>query len=303
MKITQIGRVRPVLGVSSLGAGGGGIEGPGVGALGFPTSGTIPTSTGSNTWAWGSNVAIITSNGSNTLVGPFISLLSGTGIAFAAASNSLTISSTVVGGGGGGGAAATDPTIPTGGTLYDGSTTSGWTSFGASLTFDANSTVANHFYLAKTTMGSGEIVGAYRSISSLPRTITAKFSGWFDFASFDGIDVIIGEASPGKFLALGSVRDGSTIYNQRSLWTNATTVGSQANLPSNLDWHLISPLWYRLVVTSSTSIDGYVSRNGYIYYPLFTAFNPSFTVGTFGFSMHTFGAHEMKAAIDWIHET
>jgi hypothetical protein len=302
MKITQIGRVRPVLGVSSLGGGGGGISGGNVDSGLFPPSGTIPTANGSNQWAWGSNVANIWSNGSNKLLGPEVNFASGTGIAFSVASNTLTISSTVVSGGGGGGA-ATDPTIPTGGTLYPGDSTSGWTSFGASLTFDANSTVANHFYLAKTTMGSGEIVGAYRSISSLPRTITAKFSGWFDFASFDGIDVIVGEASPGKFLALGSVRDGSTIYNQRSLWTNATTVGSQANLPSNLDWHLISPLWYRLVVTSSTSIDGYVSRNGYIYYPLFTAFNPSFTVGTFGFGMHTFGAHEMKAAVDWIHES
>jgi hypothetical protein len=301
VKVTEIRRVRPVQGVSTIAGGGGGISGTGESGL-FPPSGSIPVASGSNTWSWGSNVAIITSNGSNQLVGPFVNIASGTGIAFSAASNTLTITNTGVPGPPGSGGSS-DPTIPSGGTLYNGDSTSGWTSFGASLTFDANSTVANHFYLAKTTMGSGEIVGAYRSISSLPRTITAKFSGWFDFASFDGIDVIVGEASPGKFLALGSVRDGSTIYSQRTLWTNATTAGAQVNLPSNLDWHLISPLWYRLVVTSSTSIDGYVSRNGYIYYPLFTAFNPSFTVGTFGFSMHTFGAHEMKAAIDWIHET
>lgn len=94
MKVTRLGPARPYLASASLGGSGGGITG----AVG---SGLVPISSGSNSWSWGSNVATITSNGSNTLLGPHISLLSGAGVAFAAASNSLTISSSGVGGSGG----------------------------------------------------------------------------------------------------------------------------------------------------------------------------------------------------------
>ena len=67
----------------------------------IPTSGTagqVVTANGSNGSYWGPNVATITSNGSNTLTGPFISLLSGSGVSFAVSSNALTISGTVASG-------------------------------------------------------------------------------------------------------------------------------------------------------------------------------------------------------------
>jgi hypothetical protein len=87
MKVTRLGRPRPVMSATSLGGSGGSFDGGG-----NPPSGHIPTATGSNTWAWGSNVAIITANGSNALQGPFVNFASGTGITFAVASNTLTIS-------------------------------------------------------------------------------------------------------------------------------------------------------------------------------------------------------------------
>ena len=94
--------IQPIVQLVSLGGSGGSIGGNDPGSGSVPPSGQIPTATGSNTWAWGSNVAIITSNSSNQLLGPFVNFASGTGIAFAAASNTLTISTTGTGGGGGG---------------------------------------------------------------------------------------------------------------------------------------------------------------------------------------------------------
>ena len=301
MKTTQIRRIMPVLGVSSLGGGGGEISGGNVDSGLFPPSGTIPTANGSNQWAWGSNVAIITSNSSNQLTGPFVNFQSGVGIAFAAASNTLTITNTGVPGPPGGGAAS-DPTIPSGGTLYDGTSTSGWTTFGASLTFDVT-TFTGHFYLQKTTMGAGEIVGVHRAISSLPRTITVKFTDWINWTDFAAVSVHVGEATPGKYVSWAAIKDGVSKYMQRSLWTNATTNAGQTNFPATSDFHHGPPIWLRLVINSSTDIEGWVSRQGYVYQRLFSAYNPSFTVGVFGFSIQTFSAIEMKAVIDWIHET
>lgn len=91
MKITREDRTRPLITLSSGTSGSGGAP-----------SGQVPVSNGSNGGvAFGSNVSHIYSNGSNHLLGPFVNFQSGTGIAFAVASNTLTISAT--GGGGGGG--------------------------------------------------------------------------------------------------------------------------------------------------------------------------------------------------------
>jgi hypothetical protein len=89
MKITRLAATRPLLSLTGLLAGSSGGVGP---------SGQVPTSSGSNSVAWGSNVAVITSNGSNALLGPFVNFASGSNITFAVASNTLTINSTSGGG-------------------------------------------------------------------------------------------------------------------------------------------------------------------------------------------------------------
>ena len=83
MKITRdVPYTRPRVSLTSVTTGGD--SGP---------SGHVLTSVGSNgSTAWGSNVAIITSNGSNALTGPFVNFASGSGVSFSAASNTLTIS-------------------------------------------------------------------------------------------------------------------------------------------------------------------------------------------------------------------
>ena len=84
MKVTQLGRSRPLLSLNGL------ISGSSGGTIG--TAGQVPSSNGSNGVEWAPNVGVITSNGSNTLDAPLVNIASGSDIFFAVASNTLTIS-------------------------------------------------------------------------------------------------------------------------------------------------------------------------------------------------------------------
>lgn len=113
MKVTQVGRGIVVGGLTGLAGGGGEISGTNPDTGSFPPSGQIPTSTGSNTWAWGSNIATVWANGSNQLMGPHIQLAAGSNIILtldqgpggSSPSNTLRIHS--LGGSGGGVSAVT----------------------------------------------------------------------------------------------------------------------------------------------------------------------------------------------------
>lgn len=96
---TSLGRSRALVSLTSIGGGGGSIDGTQPDGQ-FPGSGQVPTATGSNSWAWASNVARITSNTSNALLGPFVNFQNGSGIAFSVASNTLTIAASGSGGSG-----------------------------------------------------------------------------------------------------------------------------------------------------------------------------------------------------------
>lgn len=73
MKVTRETRTFPLMTFGSVYGGSSGVGPPG----------SVPTSTGSNMGvAWASNVATITSNGSNLLLGPFINFASGSNVLF-----------------------------------------------------------------------------------------------------------------------------------------------------------------------------------------------------------------------------
>lgn len=337
MKVTQLGHAIPVGGLTGLSGGGGELSGTNPATGGYPPSGQVPVATGSNTWAWASNLQTAWANGSNQILGPHINFISGTNITLSVSSNSLTIAA--AGGSGslivkdegstlvtaasslnfvGSGVSATnsgndvtvtisggsssDPTIPSGGTLYDGSSTSGWTTFGSPDTFDV-STISGAFYLQETTFGTNNLIGVYRSTSSFPRTYTMKILDGFMHANFHGICMLFGEAAPGKFWSWGAVRDGGNVYSQRYAWTTASSSGASVNYTATQDMQAVPPKWYRIVVNSSTDVELWHSYNGYIYYRHAAAQNPAFTIGVFGFGFYTFAAIEHKMAIDWIHES
>jgi hypothetical protein len=200
---------------------------------------------------------------------------------------------------------SSDPTIPTGGTLYNGTSTSGWTSFGTPDTFDADSTIAGHFYLRKASVGNN-LIGAYRACGSFPKTYTLKISDMFLQANYHGAGLLIGEASPGKYWSWFTAHDGAVDTSrlfQRYAWTNATTAGANVNYNSSTNGFPQLPSYHRIVVNSSTDIELWHSMEGLIYYRLAASQNPAFTIGVFGFGINAFGSIEMKAAFDWIHES
>lgn len=86
MKITRLGPARPLLSATSLGGSGGTLDPVAGGGL-------VPTASGSNSWAWGSNIARISGDGVAVL-GPFVNLASGSGITLAVSSNTMTITGT-----------------------------------------------------------------------------------------------------------------------------------------------------------------------------------------------------------------
>jgi hypothetical protein len=105
MKITVLGPSTPLVSLGGILSGGttdGATEEP-------APSGQVPTSNGSNGVAWGSNVAVITANGSNVVMGPFVNFAAGSNVIFAVSSNTLNIAST----GGGGSSVITSNTSNT----------------------------------------------------------------------------------------------------------------------------------------------------------------------------------------------
>jgi hypothetical protein len=99
VKVTRLGPTRATMSLA-------GVLGSSGSANDIP-SGQVPTANGSNGVSWGSNVATIWANGSNQLIGPAISLASGSNILFtldqgpggSMPSNTLRIHSTSSGGG------------------------------------------------------------------------------------------------------------------------------------------------------------------------------------------------------------
>jgi hypothetical protein len=101
VKITKLAQTRPLLSIGGIFGGGSG------GSSGGP-SGQVPIANGSNSVTWGSNVQIITANSSNTLLGPFVNIASGSNVIItldqgpfpqqAYPSNTLRIHSTATGG-------------------------------------------------------------------------------------------------------------------------------------------------------------------------------------------------------------
>jgi len=101
VKITKLTDTRPLMSLTGMLAGSSGGTGP---------SGQVPTSNGSNSVAWGSNVAVITADASNTILGPYVNFASGSNVNFtfdgavgSVPSNTIRIHAQATGGGGGGG--------------------------------------------------------------------------------------------------------------------------------------------------------------------------------------------------------
>ena len=215
----------------------------------------------------------------------------------------VTVDATAGGGG-------SDPTIPSGGTLYDGTSTAGWTQFGSGglTTFDANTTVPDALFLEKTSTGGNNDYGVYRAVGgSFPRTYTMKIKSALSYANYHGIGLMFGDSTPTAHQTWTLTHDTTYVTGlapQRTAWTSPTSAGANTAYPGSSNPGLSPqiPFWLQVVVTSSSSVAFNASRDGYHYYTFASGINPGFTIATFGIVIFGFGI-DMRGSVDWIHET
>lgn len=283
-------------------------------------------------WAAGGSGGLtgITSNGSNQVTG-VANLVAGSGIALGVSGQDISIINTrsstpsggsatdaILGQSGVGGARISglqgSPDIDVGGTNddeFNGSLSGSWTQFTSPDSVDSNSTAKSHLYLKKNATASVAVTGVVKAIPSMPFTVTAKLSaatlGRNDYIRMGGLFVCASNSSsPGKMFAV-HVNHNSA---QTGRWQCAAAIYTSPTVFSSLDqvddFDGIGrpPIWYRLVVTSSTNISAYFSADGYIWHLVIASKNPSFTVAGVGLLVDPEQAnYAAEALYDWIRFT
>lgn len=179
----------------------------------------------------------------------------------------------------------------------------GWTTLGAPTSHDINSTAKSHYYVVKSAAAGDALHGIYKACPSIPFTMTAKLSAARLSGDYNGAGIFIAEASPGKLDTLFASRNSNVatvepkICTSLSSWTNRTTFNAHIVSIIGAD----APIFLRIVVTSSTDVAYYHSRDGLIYRLLTSGRSPGFTVGAVGLFVNSNNAtYAGEAAFDWV---
>lgn len=171
---------------------------------------------------------------------------------------------------------------------------SAWTVFGSgSGTSAKTSTVASHLTLTETNSGGGSHnwYGVVRPIPPMPFTAIGKITAWDGVCNAgtgsNWVAMVIGVASPGAFVTMGHFHFNSTTGPIFIPWTNSTTGGSAITSgPTSNGYGFNCPLWIKYVVTSSSNVSVYFSRDGILYTPYSTGYNTGLTIASIGFGIN-----------------
>jgi len=208
--------------------------------------------------------------------------------------------------------------IPTSPSAFDDEFTalSGWTTLG---TLDTSNVTdfPSHWHV-KRTNGALGLDGIYKTAPSMPFTVTAKLNasnlpqfsaGTASGANYHTAAILLTEASPGKCLTFGFTVNAAVIYTTLYRWTtrasfatnvDASTGVSSLTAPTNT-WPYI-----RLVVASSTDVSGFISRDGFLWFPTVGQQNltTNLTVANVGLAICDPGSGStIEAVFDWIRFT
>jgi hypothetical protein len=280
-------------------------------------------------------IETITASSSNTMQRGTWNLRPGSGIALSLTDtdgdgefDTTTIVNTGAGGGGGSATAdavrnqigngeivipglAASPDIRVAGTndLEFDTTTIGGTALGAPTTINANTTFKSHLYIKKAAAAGFSLQGRYWTVPSTPFTMTAKVTDWTSTkAAFMRVAMGLAEATPGKTEGIyidGAGANGASlvaVISSTSPTAGAAYVQAGATGADELRH---APLYFRVVVASSTDITWYFSYGGLIFRRVAAANrNPGFTIGSYFLSAHPEQAtYDMEAAFDWVRFT
>lgn len=187
----------------------------------------------------------------------------------------------------------------------------------ATQTYDSNTTIPSCLYLQSAV--GGKSPGLYwTSMPAAPFTVTACIASYANPTGASvrtDVGLMLGEATPGKFIhGVTDVAENSYMTICGSKWTNPSTwsnnIGDFLNAGSGSGsrartsgFALLRRTYVRWVVHSTSNVDGYWSFDGILYTKWLSAYNPGFTIGSFGIDLHNGDATnyaDNAVAVDWI---
>lgn len=175
---------------------------------------------------------------------------------------------------------------------FDTSSFTGLTAMGTPDAENADTTVPGHYYVRDD---GTSFVGRYAATPSTPFTAIAKLSDTSILSDFGAVGLMVGVGTPGAFDVIALVNGTRTIAAQG--WSNPSLFGGSI---AAFDQKFEPPLWFALVVNSTTDIDFLWSMTGLIWKKLVDARNPSLTVGSVGVAHLANGAGVVASAFDYL---
>ncbi len=205
----------------------------------------------------------------------------------------------------GGGGGAPDPIFEIFGNPdtefeFDTSSFTGLTALGTPDSEDADTTIPGHYFVGDN---DNTTVGRYASAPSAPFTIIGKVGASTVHPTNNGVGVFIGEGTPGvlEFCGLfNSPTGGNGTRNVAFVrYSDPSTYGGASGA---LDGQLSpqGPFWVAIRVNSSTSVDYLYSMDGYLWYAITLARNPSITIGSAGVFITTADSARVAGAFDFL---
>lgn len=161
-------------------------------------------------------------------------------------------------------------------------TTSTFTSVLGTLDTNNTTDVSSHLHILKTASGAFQLHGVYKAIPSMPFTVTMKLVEQSWDATYQRFGLMLLESGPGKIFEYGTMYWSAGQPNLGyGIWASRTSRTSFSDASTIATWGN-SPLYLRLIVTSSTSVTRQISKNGFVYNTIGTAINPGFTIASVG---------------------
>lgn len=184
-----------------------------------------------------------------------------------------------------------------------------WTSYGSggSPGYDLTS-VPGCLTLRQNNSGGGssQSFGVVKPIPPMPFTVIGKLAACDAITSgsagHNHAGLVVATASPGAALSYGMWWFNSTTSPLGFLWTNPTSINTGVGGGSASNGYSFGPpIWIKLVVVSSSNVSMYISRDGLLWTPGQTAYNPGFTIAMVGLDHH--GPSGTATAFDWMRFT
>jgi len=185
---------------------------------------------------------------------------------------------------------------------------SGHSSYGTLDTADANATgYKSHLHLRKNSTGGTGMFGVYWAAPSTPFTVTCKRSAMISTANYQAAGLMLLEASPGKAMQWSPFyysAYASRVNYGYVRWTNNTTTASAADLDVGGPGYVQSPIYLRIVATSSSSVAFAISRDGFLWDTLHTGLTTNLTIANVGlFVGSNTNSVAAEAVFDWMRFT